>query len=138
MYRYYCMVVQCRSTCTTVWCVRNGRFSYSTVVPVLASCQQITPKMAENGLVPPICTAIYFLYPRLRKTSAEVVNSILRRDCHLAVCGEVGHPHGETPGHGPPTWRNARPPPRSHVLVHVRGLKHVICDLGGGPSREIG
>ena len=28
-------------------------------------------------------------------------NSILWRDCHLAVCGEVAHPHGETPGRRP-------------------------------------
>ena len=28
-------------------------------------------------------------------------------------------------GGGPPTWRNVGPPPKSHVLVHVRELKHV-------------
>ena len=52
-------------------------------------------------------------------------NSFLWGDYHLAVCGEVGHPHGETPHHGPPTWRNAGPPPKSPALVHVRELKQV-------------
>eukprot|EP01048_Picozoa_sp_COSAG05_P012184 COSAG05_NODE_1201_length_5537_cov_9.015447_3_plen_55_part_00 len=28
-------------------------------------------------------------------------NSFLWRQCQLAVCGEMGHPHGESPGRRP-------------------------------------
>ena len=37
----------------------------------------------------------------------------------------------------PLTWRDAGPPPKSHVMVHV--MDHLItCDLGGGLAAPYG
>ena len=51
-------------------------------------------------------------------------NSFLWMQRQLAICGEVGHPHGDMRGGMPLTWRDAGPPPTWTIT----------CDLGGGRS----
>ena len=107
---------------STVWRVLKGRFSYSTVY---SSFQQITPKMAENGLVSHLYSLLLLLHSSVGHrifTVRQPLTMAIERYRSARLCIPTAKLVGCTIQHLPFNTRHtvASLLPRSSLLLQIQ------------------